>query len=313
MRRVAAALWTGAAAGTALFGAGCRRDATDNAEHAAAMVRTRGTRVETALASAGGRVDAANFLSAPVARWVLPGSLSEISGLTVTPDGRLLAHDDEQSNVYEIDYHRGVLTKIFTLGDRAERGDFEAIANAEGHVYLLTSQGKLYEAREGRNGERVPFTMHNTGLGDECEMEGMTWDPSLRSLVIACKHLQRKKLQHADAIILVRIPLPGTDGERKYIEISKDELSQQLGGEAFHPSDIARDPRTGNYVMVAGIEREIAEVTPDGRVVWARPLPHGGHAQPEGVAVTKDGAIIVSDEGRGRPPVITVYPSPDHP
>ena len=46
---------------------------------------------------------------APVARWILPDRLGEISGLTLTEDQRLFAHGDEFGRVYEIDYRRGVV------------------------------------------------------------------------------------------------------------------------------------------------------------------------------------------------------------
>ena len=69
---------------------------------------------------------------APLARWVLPSHLREISGLALTADGRLLAHGDERGHVFEVDYRRGVVVKEFTLGtDKAAvKGDFEAITVA---------------------------------------------------------------------------------------------------------------------------------------------------------------------------------------
>ena len=34
-----------------------------------------------------------------IARWVLPQDLDEISGVALTPDGRLLAHGDERAQI----------------------------------------------------------------------------------------------------------------------------------------------------------------------------------------------------------------------
>ncbi|MDE0682021.1 MAG: hypothetical protein OXI63_03810, partial [Candidatus Poribacteria bacterium] len=36
--------------------------------------------------------------------WKLPGRLYEISGLAMTLDNRLMAHNDEKAGIYEIDY-----------------------------------------------------------------------------------------------------------------------------------------------------------------------------------------------------------------
>jgi hypothetical protein len=45
---------------------------------------------------------------------------------------------------------------------------------------------------------------------------------------------------------------------------------------------------------------------PDGEVVRSEPLP-GDHRQPEGVAVTKDSLLMVSDESNVKPAAITLY------
>jgi uncharacterized protein YjiK len=62
-----------------------------------------------------------------------------------------------------------------------------------------------------------------------------------------------------------------------------------------HPSDITIDPLNGDYVMIASREKALFELTPAGDVVFARPIP-GEHAQPEGIAITRDSILIISDE-----------------
>jgi len=74
----------------------------------------------------------------------------------------------------------------------------------------------------------------------------------------------------------------------------------------FRPSDMTIDPTTKNYVILASHEKGIAVLTPDGEVVRSVPLP-GDHRQPEGVAITRDGILIVSDEANVTPAAITLY------
>jgi uncharacterized protein YjiK len=74
----------------------------------------------------------------------------------------------------------------------------------------------------------------------------------------------------------------------------------------FHPSDVNIDPFTKNYVIVASKEKGLVEITPDGEVVRSVPLP-GDHRQPEGIAITKDSILLVSDEANVKPPAITLY------
>jgi uncharacterized protein YjiK len=78
---------------------------------------------------------------------------------------------------------------------------------------------------------------------------------------------------------------------------------------SLHPSDITIDPQTGNYVLVASLENALIQITPAGELVSARPLPDV-HQQAEGVAITKDSILIVSDEAKQGPAVVTLYKWP---
>jgi uncharacterized protein YjiK len=273
----------------------------------------RQSRLAAALRQSRGQAAVATFLDRPLARWLLPGALAEISGLALTDDGRLLAHGDERAVVSEIDPRRGVLVKSFTLGERPVKGDFESIAMVGERLFLLTSKGKLYESREGGNGASMPYKETDTHLGKDCEFEAMTWDPGAKRLLLACKHVHRKRLKRDDAVVLIRIPLPGASGDTTLSEIPLTEFTGPLGTHGFHPSDIARVPMNGDFLLVAGIERALAEITPDGRVVWAHALVAARHPQPEGVVVTRDSTIIVSDEAHGGTAAVTVYAYPTAP
>ncbi|MBC7788949.1 MAG: hypothetical protein H7Z74_03295, partial [Anaerolineae bacterium] len=92
----------------------------------------------------------------PQRRVLLPGKLAEISGLAISQDGRMFAHDDERAVIFELNAS-GEIVKSFELGDRTVRGDFEGLAMAGGRFYMITSDGIIYEADEGDNGERVAF------------------------------------------------------------------------------------------------------------------------------------------------------------
>jgi uncharacterized protein YjiK len=264
----------------------------------------RETRLRTALADH----DTATH-GTPIARWVLPQSLREISGLALTPDGRVLAHGDEDGDVWEIDYRRGVLVKEFSLGERRVKGDFEGITIAHDVVYMLASNGKLYEFREGANGAHVAYTIHDTGLKAECEFEGVAFDPAIDALVLACKHVHDKTIQ--GAIVLYRWSLVAKDSAARLTRmiVQVDSVLAANAWKNLNPSDITIDPLTGNYVIVASLEKALLSITPAGALVFVRPLP-ASHPQPEGVAITKDGILLVSDEGGQGSGIITLYKWP---
>jgi uncharacterized protein YjiK len=246
--------------------------------------------------------DSTSQHGAPLAKWILPRELREISGLALTSDGRLLAHDDEHGRVTVIDPRRGVLLKRFSLGTRA---DFEGITVVNRSIYMIASNGVLYEFGEGADGARVRVKLRDTRLGRECEFEGVAYDPGSGSLLLPCKRVGLKQLR--DHLVIYRWSLqPSASPRLSMLTIPLALVIGSNGWKSLHPSDITVDPSTGHYVLVASHEKALVEITPSGDVVRSTPLP-GNHNQAEGVAITKDGILIVSDEAMNRSAVITLY------
>lgn len=240
--------------------------------------------------------------------WKLPKRLAEISGLAMTMDNRLLAHNDEKGVVYEIDYRNGSIVKAFQLADMATpvADDFEGIATVDDQIYLVTSAGRLYECSEGADGESVLFTSYATGVGSDCEIEGLAYDESQRALVLMCKGARRADLAGQLGIYHWSID------EKQLLEdahtvIPVIEFSRHIGGKKFQPSGIERHPVSGNYFVVAARQRAIAEVTPGGQVVAAKQFPAQWHRQAEGITFAADGELIVADEGAGGKARLTLY------
>jgi uncharacterized protein YjiK len=285
-------------------GAGCRRSGEDRPEASkddSAGLESRVTRLNEALAKA----DSGEMRGKPVARWLLPPELSEVSGLALTPDGRLFAHNDESARITELDYRRGTVIKQFFVGKEGLRGDFEGLAYARDRFFLLSSDGTLYEFREGADKERVEFTAHDTHLGRECEFEGVAFDSTANALVLACKNVAEKKFK--DMLVLYRYSLWDSGGARlTELTVPQSDAIGKNPWKQFRPTDITVDPYSGNYVLVAAQERGILAVTPAGAVVFSR-LLEGRHPQAEGIAITRDSILIIGDESIASPGTITLY------
>ena len=282
---------------------GCSKGTPDASKSDSAGLEARVSHLTEALANA----DSGSARGKPVARWLLPPELAEISGLVLTPDGRLFAHDDESSRITEIDYRRGTVIKKFFVGKGKEgvRGDFEGLACAQDRFYLLSSDGTLYEFREGAEGERVDYTVHDTRLGKECEFEGVAYDSTANALILACKDVRKE--QFKDMLVLYRYSL-GDSGGTGISELTVP-CSEAIGAndwKKLHPTDITVDPFSGNYVLVAGPEKALVVLSPACAVVFSRPLG-GRHPQAEGIAITRDGILIISDESTKAAATITLY------
>lgn len=254
-------------------------------------------------------LDAYGFDRQLATRVKLPERLEEISGLALTQDGRLLAHDDERGTVFEIDPQTGAIVKSFDLAGRkgAVTGDFEGIAAAGDHVYLVTGDAHLYEAREGGDEEPVPCVVYDTGLGADYEIEGLAYEPRANELLLASKQTRGKSAKGALYIFRWSTETKRiADGEP--IEIPVKEIASRIRGKGFNASGIERHPVSGHYFLVAGIQHAIAEVTPEGSLVGVQELSAEWHPQAEGITFGPDQALIISDEGAGKRSHLTLYP-----
>lgn len=287
-----------------LAGSGCRRSGERTpgaASGDSAGLEARVTRLAEALANA----DSGSARSKPVARWLLPTELAEISGLALTPDGRLFAHDDESARVTEIDYRRGTVIKKFFVGKKGLHGDFEGLTCAGDRFFLLASDGTLYEFLEGADGERVDYTIHDTHLGKECEFEGVAYDSTSNALVLACKKVGSGPFKNSLVLYRYRLGDAGGAGSPE-LTVPYAKAIGRNDWKELNPTDITVDPLSGNYVLVAAPQKALIALTPAGEVVFSRPLG-GRHPQAEGIAITRDGILIISDELTRAAATITLY------
>jgi uncharacterized protein YjiK len=277
----------------------------DTAQSAGARDSTTLAARESQLAARLAQADTAS--ASPLARWLLPPGLAELSGLALTSDSRLLGHNDEVGRIFEVDYRRGVVVKTFWIGDQIVRDDFEAIAVAGDRIFLLASTGTLYEFAEGGEGSRVPFTHHDTRLGGECEFEGLAFDSSANALVLACKQTLTAGLK--DFVVLYKYSLIDSSAAgTSRLTIPLAQVIGANGWQGFTPSDITVDPGSGDYLVIASQEKGLLRVTSAGEVVWSRPLP-AGQDMTEGIAITRDGILLLGDEAvsASAPGDITLY------
>ncbi|HSA54541.1 MAG TPA: SdiA-regulated domain-containing protein [Gemmatimonadaceae bacterium] len=287
-------------AGTLLAGTACRGNGNGYSAAEAAELSVRAQRLTQKLAAAS----ADSALGEPLARWILPPTMAEVSGLALLDSTRLLAHNDETARIAVVDFRRGVVLNQFSVGETGMRGDFEGIAVAGDRIFLVASNGTLYEFAPGEEGERVRYAEHDTRLGKECEFEGVAHDSATASLLLACKRVlkgdeSRLVIYRWDIGRRALVPEP-------VISIPVEEVIGANPWDALRPSDITVDPATGHYVLVAAQQRALIELTPGGEVVQTRPLPDA-HPQAEGVAVTGDGILLVSDEASNSAGTITLY------
>lgn len=227
----------------------------------------------------------------------LSSEIREISGLEMSKDNRLFAHNDERGIIYQLDLNSGNIIKKFIIGRFIKKSDFEGIAIAGDFFYLVTSNGKIAEFKEAGNRGSSPYELYHTGLNKKNNVEGLCYDPDTKCLLLACKGDAGKEFKNYKAVYAFSLETKKLIPEPRFLIKEKTILSQYNVDE-FKPSGIAMHPLTGTYFILAAAGRIIVELSRDGKILDAQKLNHKIHEQPEGICFSTDYTMFISDEGK---------------
>lgn len=241
----------------------------------------------------------------------LSDDLNEISGIAVTTDGRLFCQGDEDGDIFQIDPNTGTIIKKFYLGGNnltgSIKGDFEDISIVKDRFFLLESKGRLFEFTEGKEGEHVDYKEYKTVLNKENDVEGLCFDESTNSLLLACKGYPGEGYEKQKAVYSFSLETMTLNDKPRFLipfkEIKKNTIENE-----FAPSGIARNPKTGTFFIIAAQGNTILELSKDGKILEQKSLPENLHKQPEGICFLLDNTLLISNEGKNKYAHIVKYP-----
>jgi hypothetical protein len=234
----------------------------------------------------------------------LSNSLREISGLALLNDKEILAHNDEEGTVYTLKISNLEMTGKLKLGDGKVQKDFEGIAVVERSVYMVASNGVIYKFDHSRKDEFVDFKMFKTSLKVENDVEGLCYDKSTNSLLLACKNEAGMGNSNSRAIYSFDLNKMSLERTPRFV-ISLKELMQEYGFKDFAPSGIERNPVNGNFFVLSSNPPSIIELNPLGKILAAIRFNPKVNPQSEGITFLKDGTMLIADEGQKKSGTIT--------
>jgi len=209
-------------------------------------------------------------------------SLKEVSGLALLNDKELVTHNDEEGIVYTLKITNFEMTGKLKIGDEKVQKDFEGIAFVNNSVYMVTSNGVILRFNHLTKNESADFEMFKTSLKIENDVEGLCYDKTTNSLLLACKNEPGMGNANSRAIYTFNLKKMSLERSPRFV-ISLKELMQKFGFKDFAPSGIEKNPVNGNIFVLSSNPPSVIELNPQGKILAATRLNPKVNPQPEGI------------------------------
>ena len=242
----------------------------------------------------------------------MTAALREISGLSLSEDDHLLTLNDEQSKVFKINRFSGLQMDETQFDE--DGGDFEGLEMVGQTVFAVKSKGKLYAIYNfAQREKRSVETFSCPELSKAADVEGLSYDPQRKLLLLACKG---PRLNETDREIWSFDAAEKKFGSEPILKISYQQIRNWLTDhkadmnifsdftaeipQAFHfgCSGIAVHPKTGQYFILSSPGKLLLVCKSDGSVVNLLKLDKKIHMQPEGIVFAADGTMYICNEGK---------------
>lgn len=249
-------------------------------------------------------------------RYKLPSELIEVSGLTFLNDSTIACVQDELGELYTMNIKQSKITSRTNFG---KDGDYEGIAYTQSKVYVLRSNGKIYEIQKFRQDEQVT-NEYKTPLRKYNNPQGIVYDEKHNRLLIACNGTIGEKATTKNTYSIYAFnlnlkqlnPNPviqfSLDDLYGFLNIDGLEKTSKQFAEFFHhgscnlltfeTSGMAIHPISGNYYLVSSKANLFMVLSPKGKFQYLRELDKKTFHKPEGITFHSNGDLFISNEGK---------------
>jgi uncharacterized protein YjiK len=223
----------------------------------------------------------------------LPSGLDEISGLAYYPkDTSVFAIVDEDGMFFKIYLRNQPLIKSWRFD---KKHDFEDLVLHDSTFYVLISNGDVETLKfEGDSIIRKIDKFENADKNTN-EFESLYYDDNFKQLVLLCKNCEDDKKKEVTAWGYMPDSQKYTTG---IFAIDVKPIDKKFGEEKIHlkPSATAIDPITNELYILASVNKLLVITDRNGKVKQIHQLDPSIFNQPEGIAFTPKGDLLISNE-----------------
>ncbi len=257
--------------------------------------------------------------ASPDAVAILPSVLHEISGLTLFDPASFACIQDEEGIVFILDLSTNQIKKQLPF---TSKGDFEGIAKTDKSIFVLRSNGTLYELSDLESDE-ITVNIFETGVPSK-DNEGLCYDADSNRLLIACKEkvsigsgtkdtryifgfdLKSKTLIEKPAYTF-EIESIIDFANKNNIDLPQKVKKKNQKGEPdlkFRPSGIDIQPVSKDIYLLSSDDKMLFVFSYSGTIKNIVNLDKALFNQPEGITFLENRDLLISNEGQNRNPTL---------
>jgi hypothetical protein len=230
----------------------------------------------------------------------LPAILREISGITLVDSATVACIQDENGIVFLYDI---LQNKIRSQAVFYENGDYEGICHVDTTIFILRSDGALFEILNYHSTKLnvKTYPTEIPGANDE----GLCYDKKHSRLLIARKNkiAKGKGFKSKRAIYAFDLETK-TFNPKPVFEFDVDSIKKMPSEKKirlrFASSEIAIHPITNKLFLLSSSDHLLFIIDESGNVVDIVKLNPGIFKQPEGITFQKNGDMLITNEGRNK-------------
>ncbi|NIK92760.1 hypothetical protein GZ212_11410 [Mangrovimonas sp. CR14] len=227
--------------------------------------------------------------------WDVPGVLEEISGIFWLGDQKMATIQDEDGVIFIYDLKAKKISEEIPFD---KGGDYEALAIVDDVAYVMRSDGKLIEISNYMNEDRE-LKVYDSFFDEENDMESLTYDKKHHRLLMIAKDEDPnfKKTKGIYAFDLkskkfLSKPVVSID----FKDDGFKDYRHKDAYKTFRPSDMAIDPKSGDYYLLEGVDPKVLILNSQGDFKSIYKLDNDDFEQPEGITFDNYGELYISNE-----------------
>lgn len=234
----------------------------------------------------------------------LPWILREVSGIAILDKSLVACVQDENGIFFIYDTSDGKVKSQFRFGSD---GDYEGIARAGKTIYILRSNGTLFEISDYTSAT-AKVSSYNTGIPAK-DNEGLCYDMKNNRLLIGCKgkvgdddKTKNKRFVFSFSLktkTLIKDPLFTFDVKK----LRDYAAGQKKGGDGKDPefnletSAIGIHPLSGKLYLLSASDNILFVFNMNGEIEAIEKLKNKIFPQAEGITFFSNGDMLISNEG----------------